>query len=134
MNMNAALGLVLSLQSLAVIVKDTKKHIIFQSGITYFRVHHFLASPKICIGRSAVFTVKVTCNHFKAIAIVHFSNLVLVQFFELVQLVQLVHVLETGVPFTGYEARNNFQILRYTDSQYICSLKVLASIYIERRL
>ena len=95
------------------------------------------SSPKICIGRSAVFTVKVTCNHFKAIAIVHFSNLVLVQFLELVQLVQLVqlvHVLETGVPFTGYEARNNFQILRYTDSQYICSLKVLASIYIERRL
>ena len=87
-----------------------------------------------------MFTVKVTCNHFKAIAIVHFSNLVLVQFLELVklvqlvQLVQLVHVLETGVPFTGYEARNNFQILRYTDSQYICSLKVLASIYIERRL
>ena len=82
-------------------------------------------------------TVKVTCNHFKAIAIVHFSNLVLVQFLELaqlVQLVQLVRVLETEVPFTGYEARNNFQILRYTDSQYICSLKVLASIYIERRL
>ena len=64
-----------------------------------------------------MFTVKVTCNHFKAIAIVHFSNLVSVQFLELVQLVQLVqlvHVLETEVPFTGYEARNNFQILRYT--------------------
>ena len=49
MNMNAALGLVLSLQSLAVIVKDTKKHIIFQSGITYFRVHHFLV-PKFVLG------------------------------------------------------------------------------------
>ena len=58
-----------------------------------------------------MFTVRVTCNHFKAIAIVHFSNLVLVQFLELVQ---LVHVLETEVPFTGFEARNNFQILRYT--------------------
>ena len=79
-----------------------------------------------------MFTVKVTCNHFKAIAIVQI--LVSVQFLELVQLVQLVHVLETEVPFTGYEARNNFQILRCTDSQYICSLKVLASIYIERRL
>ena len=61
-----------------------------------------------------MFTVKVTCNHFKAIAIVYLSHLVLVQFLELVQLVQLVHVLETEVPFTGYEARNNFQILRYT--------------------
>ena len=115
MNMNAALGLVLSLQSLAKLIHDTKTYHI-SKWYNIFSCSWF-SSPKICIGRSALFTVKVTCNHFKAIAIVHFSNLVSVQFLELVQLVQLVqlvHVLETEVPFTGYEARNNFQILRYT--------------------